>query len=70
MSRTHDVHLLPGSFGFANLRRITCFGRVRRLLTWRFSALGVEARIHLVRAATTADARSPPSVLLSHARAG
>jgi triacylglycerol lipase len=53
--RTHHVYLVSGFFGFANLGRITYFGHVRRILSERFAALGLEARIHIVRTPPTAS---------------
>ncbi len=55
MDRTHDVYLVPGFLGFVNLGRITYFGHVRHFLSERFGALGVDARIHLVRSPPTAS---------------
>ena len=55
MRRTHHVYLVSGFLGFANLGRITYFGHVRRILTERFAALGLEARIHIVRTPPTAS---------------
>jgi len=53
MDRTHHVYLVPGFLGFANLGRITYFGHVGRILTERFAAPGLEARIHIVRTPPT-----------------
>ena len=55
MDRTHDVYLVPGFLGFVNLGRITYFGHLRRILGERFTALGLDARIHLVRTPPTAS---------------
>jgi len=55
MGRIHHVYLVPGFLGFVNLGRITYFGHVRRSLGRRFAALGLEARIHLVRTPPTAS---------------
>ncbi len=55
MDRTHDVYLIPGFLGFVNLGRITYFGHVRRILGERFAALGLDARIHVVRTPPTAS---------------
>jgi len=55
MDRTHHVYLVPGFLGFVNLGRITYFGHVRRILGERFAALGLDARIHLVRTPPTAS---------------
>ena len=45
---THHVYLVPGFLGFANLGRITYFGHVQRILAARFTALEIDARIHVV----------------------
>lgn len=55
MRRTHHVYLVSGFLGFANLGRITYYGHVQRILTERFAALGLEARIHIVRTPPTAS---------------
>ena len=55
MDRTHHIYLVPGFLGFANLGRITYFGHVGRILSERFAALGLEARIHIVRTPPTAS---------------
>ena len=51
----HDVYLVPGFLGFVNLGRITYFGHLRRILGERLTALGVDARIHVVRTQPTAS---------------
>jgi triacylglycerol lipase len=55
MDGRHDVYLVPGFLGFANLGRITYFGHVRRILAARFAALGFDAHIHVVRQHPTAS---------------
>jgi triacylglycerol lipase len=55
MGPTHHVYLVPGFLGFAHLGRLTYFGHVRRLLTERLTALGLEPRIHIVRTSPTAS---------------
>ena len=55
MNHTLDVYLVPGFLGFVNLGRITYFGHLRRALTERFTALGLDARIHIVRTPPTAS---------------
>jgi len=55
MERNLDVYLVPGFLGFVNLGRITYFGHLRRVLGLRFAALGLEARIHIVRTPPTAS---------------
>lgn len=51
----HDVYLLPGFFGFANLGKLTYFGHVRPFLLRGARARGVEARVHVVRTNPTAS---------------
>lgn len=55
MNRTFDVYLVPGFLGFVNLGRITYFGHLHRALGERFAALGLGARIHIVRTPPTAS---------------
>jgi hypothetical protein len=55
MDRTHHIYLVPGFLGFANLGRITYFGHVRRILTERLAAVGLEPHIHIVRTPPTAS---------------
>lgn len=56
MKRTHhQIYLVPGFLGFANLGRITYFGHVRRILDARFAALGCAAHVHIVRTPPTAS---------------
>jgi triacylglycerol lipase len=55
MKSTHQVYLVPGFLGFANLGRLSYFGHVRRILTARFTELGLSARIHIVRTPPTAS---------------
>jgi triacylglycerol lipase len=55
MDPRHHVYLVPGFLGFAHLGRLTYFGHVRRLLTERLTALGLEPRIHIVRTSPTAS---------------
>jgi triacylglycerol lipase len=55
MDHTLDVYLVPGFLGFVNLGRITYFGHLRRALAERFAALGLDARIHIVRTPPTAS---------------
>jgi triacylglycerol lipase len=55
MDRTHHIYLVPGFLGFANLGRITYFGHVRRVLTERIAALGLEPHVHIVRTPPTAS---------------
>jgi hypothetical protein len=55
MDHKHDVYLVPGFLGFVNLGRITYFGHLRRALGECFAALGLGARIHIVRTPPTAS---------------
>lgn len=55
MAAVHDVYLIPGFFGFANLGQITYFGHARRALLAELAARGVEARVHVVRTPPTAS---------------
>jgi hypothetical protein len=55
MDHTSDVYLVPGFLGFVNLGRITYFGHLRRALAERLAALGLDARIHIVRTPPTAS---------------
>jgi triacylglycerol esterase/lipase EstA (alpha/beta hydrolase family) len=52
---THHLYLVPGFFGFANLGQITYFGHVRRILAEKLPALGLDARLHVVRVHPTAS---------------
>jgi hypothetical protein len=55
MDRTHHIYLVPGFLGFEHLGKLTYFGHVRRLLTERLTALGLEPRIHIVKTSPTAS---------------
>jgi hypothetical protein len=55
MTERHEVYLIPGFFGFANLGQIAYFGHVRRALAAELAARGVEAHIHVVRTHPTAS---------------
>ena len=55
MERTQHIYLVPGFLGFAHLGRITYFGHVRRVLTERLAAQGLEPHIHIVRTSPTAS---------------
>lgn len=55
MATRHHIYLVPGFLGFAHLGRLTYFGHVRRLLTERLTALGLEPRVHIVRTSPTAS---------------
>lgn len=55
MRRTHDIYLIPGFFGFANLGKLTYFGHVRPFLLLGAAARGVEARVHVVKTHPTSS---------------
>ena len=55
MAPKHHIYLVPGFLGFAHLGRLTYFSHVRRLLTERLAALGLEPRVHIVRTSPTAS---------------
>ncbi len=55
MRNSHDIYLIPGFFGFANLGRLTYFGHLRAVLAERCAAEGLAARIHVVRTHPTAS---------------
>ncbi len=55
MGPTHHVYLVPGFLGFAHLGRLTYFGHVRRLLTERLGALGLDPQLHIVTTSPTAS---------------
>jgi triacylglycerol esterase/lipase EstA (alpha/beta hydrolase family) len=53
--RVHDIYLVPGFFGFANLGKLTYFGHVRPYLLDGAAARGIEARVHVVKTHPTAS---------------
>lgn len=55
MRTVHDIYLIPGFFGFANLGRLTYFGHIRPLLLEGAAARGFTARIHVVKTDPTAS---------------
>ena len=55
MRNGHDIYLVPGFFGFANLGKLTYFGHLRAVLAERCAAEGLEARIHVVKTSPTAS---------------
>jgi triacylglycerol lipase len=55
MKRTQHIYLVPGFLGFEHLGKLTYFGHVRRFLTERLTALGLEPRIHIVATSPTAS---------------
>ena len=55
MADTHQVYLVPGFFGFANLGRLRYFAHVREFLAQRCKEAGLRARVHVVRTHPTAS---------------
>ncbi len=55
MGPTHHIYLVPGFLGFGHLGKLTYFGHVRRFLTERLTAAGLEPRVHIVRTSPTAS---------------
>ena len=55
MRAVHDVYLVPGFFGFANLGKLTYFGHIRPLLVQGAAARGITARVHVVKTNPTAS---------------
>ncbi|HEX9815009.1 MAG TPA: hypothetical protein VGB31_08705, partial [Myxococcota bacterium] len=49
MKPTHDVYLIPGFLGFANVGRLSYFGHVRRIVTELLTERGIDTRIHVVQ---------------------
>lgn len=60
----HDIYLIPGFFGFADIGGITYFHHVNAFLTEQLAQLGVEARIHGVKTLPTASIRRRAGRLL------
>ena len=54
MTPTHDIYLVPGFFGFANLGRLRYFRHVHDFLLEHCRAAGIEARVHVVKTHPTA----------------
>ena len=54
-SGRHDIYLVPGFFGFANLGELKYFAHVREVLTARCVAAGVDVRVHAVKTHPTAS---------------
>lgn len=61
---THDLYLIPGFFGFADIGGITYFHHVREHLEHRFAEHGVDVRIHPVKTLPTASLRRRAGRLL------
>jgi triacylglycerol lipase len=55
MKPTHDVYLVPGFFGFANVGQLSYFGHVRRIVTRLFTERGIDTSIHIVQTPPTAS---------------
>jgi triacylglycerol lipase len=55
LAERHYIYLVPGFFGFANLGEIKYFGHVREFLVQRFAALGLVAKIHVVKTHPTSS---------------
>ena len=60
----HDIYLIPGFFGFADIGGITYFHHVREVLTQQLADRGIEARIHGVKTLPTASIRRRAGRLL------
>lgn len=57
MSEVHNVYLIPGMFGFANLAGYDYFGHVRSALERRYADAGVPVSIQVVAPPPTASLR-------------
>lgn len=55
MVSAHDVYLIPGFLGFANVGRLSYFGHVRRIVTQLLTESGIDTRIHIVQTPPTAS---------------
>ena len=55
MPPRHNVYLVPGFFGFANLGDLKYFAHVHDVLQANFASLGIEANVHHVRTWPTAS---------------
>lgn len=51
----HDVYLIPGFFGFANLGKLSYFGHARARIQKVLATRGVKASVHVVRTIPTAS---------------
>lgn len=60
----HDIYLIPGFFGFADIGGITYFHHVNQFLTDRLAERGIEARTHGVKTLPTASLRRRAGRLL------
>jgi triacylglycerol lipase len=57
MSDVHNVYLIPGMFGFANLAGYDYFGHVRSAIERRYADAGIAVRIEVVAPPPTASVR-------------
>src|SRR5687767_11521069 len=64
MAARHDIYLVPGFFGFADLGGVTYFHHVREHLGAVLERAGIDARIHSVPTLPTASIRRRASLLL------
>lgn len=64
MPPRHNVYLVPGFFGFANLGDLKYFAHVHDVLQANFASLGIEANVHHVRTWPTASVRKRATRLL------
>jgi triacylglycerol lipase len=55
MAAKHDIYLIPGFFGFANLGRLRYFAHIDRFLRKRCAARGIDVRVHAVKTPPTAS---------------
>ena len=64
MSRTHQVYLVPGFFGFANLGQMIYFAHVREALTAACGERGLAVQVHAMRTLPTSSIRTRAARLL------
>jgi triacylglycerol lipase len=57
MNDVHNVYLIPGMFGFANLAGYDYFGHVRNAIEQRYADAGVAVRVEVVAPPPTASVR-------------
>jgi triacylglycerol lipase len=55
MRGAHAIYLVPGFFGFANLGKLKYFAHVREFLVQRSAALGLKAKVVVVRTPPTSS---------------
>lgn len=68
MSKTHNVYLIPGFFGFANLGDLVYFSHVEELLQARCADLGIDIKVHPVDSPPTSSLPLRAARLLDVAR--